>query len=347
MKKYFTQSAKTSNRLANFLLTLLIICFTNVSITHSIPTLNLKSTSNFTILAGSLVTGLSPISIVGNVGLSPATGSNITGFDGSNVDGILYVVDATGPAGSVINANLLQTAKSDLTTAYNDAAGRTPVPTGPFLNPGSGNLGGLTLVPGLYKFTSDCQITGSDLTLTGNSTDVWIFQIGTSLNLGSGTKIILAGGAKASNIFWQVGSSATLDTYSYFKGTILADQSISLGTGATIDGRVLAFTGAVTMQSGVKTTSVENEVATNPNLLIFPNPSFDKILVDLGDFGNVGGIGIVADLSIYDILGNEIMTIPNYRNKTEIDVSILSIGTYTIQIQTPNDIKSQRFLISR
>ena len=129
----------------------------------SIPALNLRSLEDFVILAGSTVTGIPPVAIKGNVGLSPAAGSFITGFDGSNVDGILYVVDDNGPAGSVKNPTLLQTAKSDLTIAYNDAAGRTPVPTGDFLNPGAGNMGGLSLVAGLYKFTSTAAITGADL----------------------------------------------------------------------------------------------------------------------------------------------------------------------------------------
>jgi hypothetical protein len=236
---------------------MLMVALMATSVAMSIQTLNLLSTSNFVILAGSTVTGIPPVSMTGDVGLYPAAGSYIAGFDGTDVTGILYVRDATGPAGSVINATLLLQAKSDLTTAYNDAAGRTPVPTGPFLNPNGGNIGGLNLVPGLYKFTSDCQITGADVTLTGNATDVWIFQIASLLNLGSGIHIILAGGAQASNIFWQVGTSATLGTYSVFKGTILADQSISLGTGATMEGRALAFTGAVTMASGVTTNRPE------------------------------------------------------------------------------------------
>ncbi|MFN8361840.1 MAG: choice-of-anchor D domain-containing protein [Candidatus Kapaibacterium sp.] len=219
-----------------------------------IAPLNLNSLGNFVILAGSTVTGIAPVTITGNVGLSPAAGSNITGFNGSNVVGSLYVVDASGPAGSVINPTLLTTAKSDLTTAYTEAANRTPVPTGTFLNPGGSNLGGLNIAAGLYKFTGAANITGADVTLTGSATDVWIFQIGSSLNLGSGIKIILAGGAQASNIFWQVGTSATLGTYSVFKGTILADQSITFGTGATMDGRALAFSAAVTMASGVTTT---------------------------------------------------------------------------------------------
>ena len=241
-----------------------------------IQPLNLLSLDNFVILAGSTITGIPPVSITGNIGLSPAAGSYVTGFDGSNVVGNLYVVDASGPSGSTIDAALLTTAKNDLTTAYNDAANRTPVPTGTFLNPGAGNMGGMNLAAGLYKFTGAADITGADLTLTGNATDVWIFQIGTSLNLGSGIKIILAGGAQAANIFWQVGTSATLGTYSVFKGSILADQSISLATGATMDGRALAFSAAVTMGSGV----------TSNRAFLFPVFSADSLQSTFGNVGN-------------------------------------------------------------
>lgn len=241
-----------------------------------IPPLNLLSLDNFVILAGSTITGIPPVSITGNIGLSPAAGSYITGFDGSNVVGNLYVVDASGPSGSTIDAALLTTAKGDLTTAYNDAANRTPVPTGTFLNPGAGNMGGMNLAAGLYKFTGAADITGADLTLTGNATDVWIFQIGTSLNLGSGIKIILAGGAQAANIFWQVGTSATLGTYSVFMGSILADQSISLATGATMDGRALAFSAAVTMGSGV----------TSNRAFLFPVFSADSLQSTFGNVSN-------------------------------------------------------------
>ncbi len=293
---------------------LIITLFAVSSIANSIPALNLRSTTNFVILAGSTVTGLPPVSIKGNVGLSPAAGSLIVGFDGSNVDGILYVVDATGPAGSVENATLLQTAKSDLTIAYNDAAGRTPVPTGTFLNPGGGNIGGLNLVAGLYKFTSAAAITGSDVTLTGSPTDVWIFQIGSSLNLGSGIKVILAGGAKAANIFWQVGTSATLGTYSTFKGTILADQSISLGTGASMDGRALAFEAAVTMASGVTTNRSDLTspiFSANPSDLDFGEVGSGQTKSDSVTITNTGGADLVitnvtstiAEFSVFPLNG--------------------------------------------
>jgi len=286
-------------KLLRFMGALIILVVTGSSIATSIPALDLHSLEDFVILAGSTVTGIPPVAIKGNVGLSPAAGSFIVGFDGSNVDGILYVVDDTGPAGSVKNATLLQTAKSDLTIAYNDAAGRTPVPTGDFLNPGDGNMGGLSLVAGLYKFTSTAAITGADLTLTGSSSDVWIFQIATSFNMGSGIKIILAGGAQAKNIFWQVGTSATIGTYATLKGTVLADQSVTLGTGASMDGRALAFSASVTMASGVTTNLPDEEVqnppifSVNPTSLDFGNVSNGQTKMDSVTVINKGGENLI------------------------------------------------------
>jgi hypothetical protein len=162
---------------------------------------------------------------------------------------------------------MLTQAQGDLTTAYNDAAGRTPTPTGPFLNPGSGNLGGLTLTNGgLYKFTGAALISGSDLTLTGSATNVWIFQIASTLIVDNGIHVVLAGGAQAANIFWQVGSYAALGTTTIFQGTIMAHGAITFATGATLNGRALAQT-AVTLES----TTI-----TDPNLLPFA-PIFGPI----------------------------------------------------------------------
>ena len=206
---------------------------------------NLGSAGHFTILAGAAITTTGGGAINGDVGASPIAGSAIH-LTAAQVNGKIYAVDASGPAGSIVDSVRLTAAKGDLTTAYNDAAGRTPVPSGTFLNPGAGNIGGKNLVPGLYKFTGTALITGSDLTLTGGPDDVWIFQIASDLQVGSTIHVILAGGAQARNIFWQVGTSASIGTFAVFKGTILADQAIVMNTSSTMEGRALAFSAGVT-----------------------------------------------------------------------------------------------------
>src|SRR6185436_5546435 len=137
-------------------------------------------------------------------------------------------------------------AQLDLTTAFYDAVGRTTAPVTV-----SGNLGGQTLPPGLYTSTSSLEISSGDLTLDaqGDANAVFIFQIASTLPTTSGRQVILSGGAKAANIYWQVGSSATLGTTSVFKGNILAMASITVTTGATVEGRLLARTAAVTLDS--------------------------------------------------------------------------------------------------
>lgn len=128
-------------------------------------------------------------------------------------------------------------------TAYTDAAGRS---NPDFMNLGAGNIGGKTLSPGLYKFTSSVIIP-TDVTISGSSSDVWIFQIAGNLSMSSAMKIILKGGAQAKNIFWQAAGYVTIGTTSHFEGNILCQTAINMKTGASINGRMLAQT-AVTLQ---------------------------------------------------------------------------------------------------
>jgi len=196
----------------------------------------LGTTSTFTVLAGSTVTNTGATVVTGNLGVSP--GNAVTGFGPGVVTGTIHPADAAAAQG-----------QTDLTAAYNDAAGRT---TGAITV--SGDLTGLTLSPGLYKSTSSLAISGA-LTFNafGDANAVFIIQMGSTLTTGPGSKVILAGGARASNIIWQVGSSATLGTNSVFKGTIMADQAITLNTGARVEGRVLARVAAVNLDTNLIT----------------------------------------------------------------------------------------------
>jgi hypothetical protein len=204
---------------------------------------SLGAAGTFAILTGSGITDVYASRITGNVGASPITGDAI-GLTCPEVTGAIYSVNAGGPlACRVTNAPALTQAVGNEESAYTDAAGR---PSPDFINLGAGQIGGRTLAPGLYKWSTGVSIS-TDVTLAGGPNDVWIFQIAGPLTQASATTVRLAGGVRARNIFWQSAGAVTLGTGAHFEGTILAKTMIALNTGASTNGRLLAQT-AVTLQ---------------------------------------------------------------------------------------------------
>ena len=195
--------------------------------------------------------------LVGDIGVSPIAGTAITGFALTKASTGTYAT-STQVVGKVYAANYaaptpttLTTAIGDMQTAYADAAGRV---NPDFTELGSGVIGGRTLVPGLYKWSTSVLIP-TDVTLSGSSTDVWIFQIAGDVSMASGKAVILAGGAQAKNIFWQVAGQVTIGTTAKFNGIILCKTAVALQTGATMKGRIYAQTAA----------SLQKSTVTKPN----------------------------------------------------------------------------------
>jgi hypothetical protein len=236
---------------------ILIACGLALAVTISRPDavaveapVPLGSAGNFAVLAGSTVTSTGGTTVAGDLGVW--AGSGVTGFAGI-IPGGPGTINGTIHAGDAV----AQIAQGHLTTAYNDAAGRTLAP----VDVANADLGGRTLAPGLYKSSGTLALTGNlTLDAQGDPNAVFIFQIASSLNTAAGSQVILMGDANAANVYWQVGSSATFGTATIFKGIILADQSISFGTGATLDGRALARIGAVTLDA--------NRITLPPNTVL-------------------------------------------------------------------------------
>ena len=207
---------------------------------------NLGSAGSFTILSKSGITDVAPSPIVGDVGTSPISGTALL-LTCPEVTGRIVVVDAAGPPCAINDATTLTAAVRDMETAYTDAAGRT---SPDFTELGAGEIGGMTLAPGLYKWGTGLSIS-TDVTLSGGPDAVWIFQVAGTLKGANGKRVTLAGGAQAKNIFWQVGDSVTIGTTAHFEGVVLGKALIAVNTGASATSRLLAQTAVTLQQSAI------------------------------------------------------------------------------------------------
>ena len=311
---------------------------------------DLGTAGNFVILGETAITTTVGTSIVGNIGISPAAASYLTGFgqimDVSNtfsssslVTGKIYAANYTAPTPAYMT-----TAVNDMTTAYTNAAGRTlPATT---TNLYSGLISGHTFTPGLYKWTTDVSMTASaatatDVTLSGGPNDVWIFQISGDLtsadggDISNGAKIVLTGGAVASNIFWQVGgpTGATLGSYSTFKGTILSAKQIIFNTGAVLDGRALSQTQVTLIANSVSIPTDYVEVAFIPpavssgSRIIHGTISVVKTVIN-----DNGGTKVISDFPLFV---NDKLVVSGETN------SFIAFATYRItETSDPNYTQS-------
>ena len=279
---------KLSRRIRGWVLVLLAACAVflasaNLQVGEARPLLAiappLRTAKTFAVLGASTVTNTGDTILNGDLGVSP--GTSITGFPPGSITGTTHTNDAVA-----------QQAQADTTAAYNALTSQACD-----LDLTGQDLGGLALTPRVYCFDTSAQLTGA-LTLNGSATDVWVFKIGSTLTTATGASVILAGGASPCNVFWQIGSSATLGTTTAFKGNILALASIDLGTGASLSGLALAQTGAVTLD----TNSVDATVCAGVPSVVGLSKSFSPATITAGGVSTLtitlllfgGGIGGLA-----------------------------------------------------
>ena len=297
---------------------------------------DLLSDVNFLVLTGAGIQNLSgpALHFYGNIGTSPSSGSSITGITAAMINGQIECVDAAGPAGSTIAPAFLTQAKNDMTTAYNDAFGRVlaRVTQGP-------ELGGLTLAPGLYWSATGFSVSTGDLVLDagGNATGVWIFQAGTAgsptdVNVLTTRKITLAGGAKATNVFWAC-RTGILGTHTAFRGTILAQQSVTNAGDGIFEGRQLAFTGSATFNGAANPAMLLPGFQIVPGAdvngsYIYPSPTTGDSATVVYTMANAGNVKI----RFYNESGRLVDTIedtkPSGFQSSPVSVNKFAAGSY-------------------
>jgi hypothetical protein len=245
------------SRARRVLLTFGLLCMAVPSVA-SASTVDLETAAPFAVLGGTTVTNTGPSVLNGDLGVAPGTA--LLGFGTAVVNGSSHNDDAVAVQ-----------AQNDLSTAYSTAASQPVAPANVLTGQ---DLGGLTLTPGAYSFASTAQLTGTlTLDAQGDPNAQFVFEIGSTLTTASGSSVVLTNGGSPCNVYWQIGSSATLGSNSTFRGNLMADTSITLDTAATVQGRALASTGAVTLDDNTIDNSMCATSSTTPTPTPTPAPT--------------------------------------------------------------------------
>ena len=330
--------------------------FTTWEAVPNIPNpVNLRTAGNFALLAKTAISTVPASAITGDVGISPAAGSYLTGFNltdatgyatSPQVTGKLYASDMASPTPSI-----LTTAVSDMETAYTDAAGRV-IPD--FVELHVGDLGGKTLIPGLYKW-GNTVIAPTSFEINGDENSIWIFQIAGDLTISSGINVTLSGGAKAENIFWQVAGEATIGTNAHFEGIILSMTAINFTTGASLNGRALAQSAITLDQNTI--VQPTNTSATSINGLENQNPSKFALLQNYPNpFNPSTVIGYEVPetsdvrVEVFNMVGQSVALLVNEQksagsHNVSFNAANLPSGIYMYRIQTAGFNQSKKMLL--
>lgn len=302
---------------------------------------NLGTAGNYVLLAKTAISTVPLSAITGDVGISPAAETFITGFNltdatgyatSPQVTGKVYAADMASPTPSN-----LTTAISDMQTAFTDAAGRV---TPDFVELHVGDLGGKTLIPGLYKW-GNTVIAPSSFEINGDENSIWIFQIAGDLTISSDINVTLAGGAQAKNIFWQVSGEVSIGTNAHFEGIILSKTAINMTTGASLNGRALAQTAialdqnTVTQPNSTVAISIDAEDELPNGISLFqnyPNPFNPTTSIRFG-IDNATSVR----LDVFNMLGQHVTTLMNEQkaagfHTVNFDASQFSSGLYMYRI---------------
>lgn len=333
----------------------LMLCSTAMAQATSPEPVDLRTSGDYVLLAKTAISTVPSSAITGDVGVSPAAETYITGFTltdatgyatSSQVTGKVYASDMADPTPSN-----LTTAIGDMETAFNDAAGRVDPD---FVELHSGDLGGKTLVPGLYKW-GNTVIAPTNFEIDGDENSIWIFQVAGDLMVSSDINVTLTGGAQAQNIFWQVSGEVNIGTNAHFEGIILSMTAINLNTGASLNGRALAQSAitldqnAITQPSSSQATSINETGEALPGSFTlsqnYPNPFNPSTVINYQI-----PVNTEVRLEVFNMLGQSVALLVNEQkvaglHTVSFDASVLSSGIYIYRINTSSFNQTRKMLL--